>query len=92
MHLISSARHTMRAALLLTPLLILPGCVTTTSSAGTDAVACSAFEPIRWSVNDTDKTIGQVKERYTAWRAVRAANNDCRWWFAINTSATIIRP
>jgi hypothetical protein len=31
------------------PLLILAGCATTTASVGTDAAACSAFEPIRWS-------------------------------------------
>ncbi len=70
MRLISSARHAMRAALLLTPLLILPGCVTTTDSAGTDTLACSAFEPIRWSAKDTDETIRQVKEHNAAWKAV----------------------
>lgn len=70
MHLISSARHAMRAALLLTPLLILQGCVTTAGSAATDAVACTAFEPIRWSVEDTDETIRQVKEHNAAWKAV----------------------
>ena len=42
------------------PLLILTGCPTTTASVGNDAVACSAFEPIRWS--DTDDMIRQVKE------------------------------
>jgi len=67
---ISSARLAMRAALLLTPLLILQGCATTTGSAGTEPVACSAFEPIRWSVKDTDETIRQVKEHNAAWRAV----------------------
>ena len=56
----------MRAALLLMPLLILQGCATTTDSAGTDAVACSAFEPIRWSAKDTDETIRQAKERHAA--------------------------
>jgi hypothetical protein len=30
------------------PLLILAGCATTTASVGTDGVAFSAFEPIRW--------------------------------------------
>lgn len=72
MHLISFARRTMRAVLLLTPLLTLPGCVTTTGSAGTDVVACAAFEPIRWSVKDTDETIRQVKGHNAAWRAVCA--------------------
>jgi hypothetical protein len=70
MHLNSSARLAMRAALLLTPLLILPGCVTTTGSAGNDAVACSAFEPIRWSAKDTDETIRQVQGHNAAWSAL----------------------
>lgn len=64
MHSISSTRHVMRAVLLLTPLLILQGCATTTGSAGTDALAsspCSAFEPISWSAKDTEDTIQQVK-------------------------------
>lgn len=60
----------MRAALLLTPLLTLQGCVTTTASVETDAVACSAFEPIRWSAKDTDETIRQAKEHNAAWNAV----------------------
>jgi hypothetical protein len=57
----------MRAGLLLTPLAILPGCATTTASVGTDTVACSAFEPIRWSKADTDATIRQAKEHNAAW-------------------------
>ena len=69
MYLISSARHAMRAALLLTPLLILQGCVTTTGTVATDAIACSAFEPIRWSAKDTDETIRQVKGHNAAWKA-----------------------
>jgi hypothetical protein len=56
----------MRAAL---PLPILPGCATTTAFVGTDAVACSAFEPIWWSKKDTDETIRQVKEHNAAWMA-----------------------
>jgi len=43
------------------PALILAGCATTTASAGTDAVACSAFEPIRWSKKDTEETVRQAK-------------------------------
>jgi outer membrane biogenesis lipoprotein LolB len=62
MRSISSARRAMRAALLPLTLLILTGCATTTASAETDAVACSAFEPIRWSKKDADETIRQVKE------------------------------
>jgi hypothetical protein len=68
----SFARRAMRAALLLMPLLILASCATTTASVGTDAVACSAFEPIRWSKNDTDETIRQVKEHNAAWAAICA--------------------
>jgi hypothetical protein len=60
----------MRVALLPIPLLILPGCATTTVTVGTDAVACSAFEPIRWSSRDTDDTIRQAKEHNAAWVAV----------------------
>ena len=70
MHLILSLRHAMRAALLLILLLIFQGCATTTDSAGNDAVACTAFEPIRWSVKDTDETIRRVKEHNAAWKAV----------------------
>ena len=64
----------MRAVLLLMPLLILPGCVTTTGSAVTDAIACSAFEPIRWSRNDTDGTIRQVKEHNAVWATLCAVS------------------
>lgn len=70
MRSISLARRAMRAALLPIPLLILPGCATTTASVGTDAVACSAFEPIRWSKADTDATIRQAKEHNAAWAAL----------------------
>lgn len=69
MRSISSATRAMRVALLLTLLPILPGCATTTASVGTDAVACSAFEPMRWSKKDTDETIRQVKEHNAAWKA-----------------------
>lgn len=72
MRSISSARRAMRAAALLTVLPILPGCATTMASVGTDAVACSAFEPIRWSARDTEETIRQVKEHNAAWEAVCA--------------------
>jgi hypothetical protein len=60
----------MRVALLPMPLLILAGCATTTASVGTDAVACSAFEPIRWSKADTHATIRQAKEHNAAWRTI----------------------
>jgi hypothetical protein len=46
-------------------LLMLTGCATTTSV--TDAVACSAFEPIRCSKKNTDESIRQVKEHNAAW-------------------------
>jgi hypothetical protein len=70
MRSISFGRPAMRAALLPMTLLILAGCATTTGSVGTDAVACSAFEPIRWSKRDTEETIRQVKEHNAAWAAV----------------------
>lgn len=70
MRSISFAKRAMRAALLPMPLLILPGCATTTASVGTDSVACSAFEPIRWSSRDTDDTIRQAKEHNAAWAAL----------------------
>ena len=71
MRSISFARRAMRAALLpLTLLPILPSCATTTASVGTDAVACSAFEPIRWSRKDTVDTIRQVKEHNAAWESI----------------------
>jgi len=70
MRSISSARRAMRAVLLLTLLPILTGCATTTASVGTDAVACSAFEPIRWSERDTEETIRQVKEHSAVWKAI----------------------
>lgn len=61
----------MRVALPLLALPILTACATTTATGGrTDAVACSAFEPIRWSRRDTDATIRAVKEHNTAWEAV----------------------
>lgn len=64
-----------RATLVALPLLaltpILTGCATTTAIGGrTDSVACSAFEPIRWSARDTDTTIRSVKEHNAAWEAV----------------------
>jgi hypothetical protein len=68
----------MRAALLLTLLPILPGCATTTASVGTDAVACSAFEPIRWSKRDTEETIRQVKEHNAAWMSMCSSRDDSR--------------
>jgi hypothetical protein len=66
----------MRAALLPMPLLILAGCATTTASVGTNAVACSAFEPIRWSKKDTDNTIRQAKEHNAAWAVLCMTDHD----------------
>ena len=71
MHLISFVKHVMRTAPLLL-LLTLPGRATAMGFAGTDAFACAAFEPIRWSAKDTDRTIRQVKEHNAAWKAVCA--------------------
>lgn len=66
-----SRRLARLAALPLLAILILTGCATTTATGGrTDAVACSAFEPIRWSRRDTDPTIQAVKEHNAAWTAV----------------------
>lgn len=62
------------ARLVALPLLAMPiltGCVTTTATGGrTEAVACSAFAPIRWSRRDTDATIRAAKEHNAAWSAV----------------------
>ena len=44
-------------------LLMLAGCATTTASVGTDAVACSAFEPIRWSSKDADEPSLRRRDR-----------------------------
>jgi hypothetical protein len=41
-----------------------------TASIGTDAVAYSAFEPIRWSKKDTDDTIRQAREHNAAWAEI----------------------
>lgn len=57
-------------------MMILPGCATTTAFVETDAVACSAFEPIRWSKNDTGETIRQAKEHNAAWVAVCRTDPD----------------
>lgn len=54
-------------------MLIHSGYATTTASVGNDAVACSAFEPLRWSSKDTDDTIRQVKEHNAAWVSICAA-------------------
>jgi hypothetical protein len=70
MRSILSARRAMRVALLPMPLLILAACATTTASVGTDAIACSAFEPIRWSERDTEETIRRVKGHNAAWAAL----------------------
>lgn len=53
-------------------MLTLTSCATTTDFAGTTdaSVACLSFEPIRWSPQDTDQTIIQVKEHNAVWRAL----------------------
>lgn len=71
MHSISSRRRATLVALPLLAMPILTGCATTTGIGGrTDSVACSAFEPIRWSARDSDATIRSVKEHNAAWEAV----------------------
>lgn len=69
-----STRSTRLATFVAMPLLAMPiltGCATTTATGGrTDAVPCSAFEPIRWSHRNTDPTIRAVKEHNAAWTAV----------------------
>ena len=69
-----STRSRRLATLVALPLLVMPiltGCATMTATAGrTDAVTCSAFEPIRWSRRDTDPAIRSVKEHNAAWMAV----------------------
>lgn len=69
-----STRSTRLATLVALPLLAMPiltGCETTTATGGRiNAVACSAFEPIRWSRRDTDPTIRAVREHNAAWTAV----------------------
>lgn len=48
-------------ALLLGLASILTGC-TATGSGATRAALCDQFQPVRWSMHDTDETIRQVKE------------------------------
>jgi len=45
---------------------------TATVVTGSDAtrVACGAFEPLRWSVRDTDATILQAKQHNAAGKAL----------------------
>jgi len=66
---ILSRKLKLLAALLMLPLLP-AGCATMTGTAATDAVACSAFEPITWSQSDTDETIKEVKSHNAAWSAI----------------------
>lgn len=71
-----STKHVVRAVTLIAATLTLTGCVTTTDGAGTkprpiDARAtCAAWEPMRWSRNDTDDTIRQAKAHNATGRAL----------------------
>lgn len=51
----------MRYALVIVLPFLLPGCGTMTGSAGTNTAACSVWQPISWSLKDTDRTITEVK-------------------------------
>jgi hypothetical protein len=64
LNLIHMARAARRLLLMLR--LIVPGCVTTTGAAGSEAVACAAFELIRWSAKNTDETTWRAKEHNAA--------------------------
>lgn len=57
------------AAAALAAMMILSGCATMTDSVVTE-LSCGAFEPINWSVNDTDATILAIKQHNAAWLAV----------------------
>ena len=46
--------------------LAVTACAQTTDTVVTDT-SCLAFEPIRWSSEDSDKTIRQVKAHNAAW-------------------------
>lgn len=45
----------------------LAGCARMTVSAGTE---CLRWEPIAWSVNDTDETIRQVKAHNAVYQSI----------------------
>lgn len=49
--------------------LLLAGCATTTPTFVTDT-ACLAFEPIRYSRQDTPKTQSQIRAHNAAWDAL----------------------
>jgi hypothetical protein len=51
----------MRYALVIVLPFLLTGCGTMTGSAATNASACSVWQPISWSLRDTDRTITEVK-------------------------------
>ena len=54
---------------LLAALLLLPACKTTTPTAVTDT-SCVAYEPIRYSREDSEETRGQIIEHNAAWDAL----------------------
>lgn len=67
--MLKSLRRTLCAlASVLSSTLILSGCASLTSIFGrteavdVTAVACGAFKPFKWSVNDTDGTLVQIHE------------------------------
>ncbi len=67
---------TLRLASMLTSLLALTACATTTGSGEIDvnAVYCRNYEPVRWSVLDTDESIIQNKRNNARYVAICGAN------------------
>ena len=51
----------MRYALAIALTLTLMGCAKTMGTVETNTAACAVWQPVRWSVKDTDLTIAQVK-------------------------------
>lgn len=71
------SRRPMRLLPLLT-LLLLTNCAKTTDSVVTSPATapssfCVLFQPVRWSVHDTDSTILQIKKLNAKWVAICGA-------------------
>jgi hypothetical protein len=48
-------------ALVIPLLLILPGCATVTATVATNLSVCDVWQPVGWSIKDTDQTIKEIK-------------------------------